>query len=174
MTRPNLSVSLSKAEFLENYWLKEELVAFCRAEKLATSGSKEEVTERIAHFLETGERLGARKVFRKKGAMPAVFSRETVIGEGWRCTQELRAFFEQETVLKFHFNGFMRDFIGESGVGQTLGDAIERWEASKRAPKGEIGKQFEYNQHMRDYFEANPDATREEAMQAWRERRGIF
>lgn len=173
MARPDLTVSLSKEVFLENYWLKEELVTFCRAEGLARSGSKREITDRIAHYLETGERLGARKKTVKKGVMPAVFSRETVIGEGWRCSQELRAFFEGETTLKFHFNGFMRDFIGGSGVGKTLGDAIEGWEASKRAPKGEIGKQFEYNQHMRDYFEANPTATREEAMQAWREKRGL-
>lgn len=173
MARPNLTVSLSKEDFLANYWLKKELVGFCRAEKIATSGSKGEVTERIAHFLETGEKLGARRRSMKKGIMPAVFTRETVIGEGWRCSQELRAFFEQETTLKFHFNGFMRDFIGGSGVGQTLGDAIEGWEASKRAPKGEIGKQFEYNQHMRDYFEAHPDATRDEAMEAWREKRGL-
>lgn len=173
--RPELNQALSAHDFLDFYWLKSELVAFCRANHLPVSGSKSELTKRIAHFLDTGERLAPTPAKKKVKAdpMPTTFTRATVIGEGWRCTQVLRAFFEQEVTIKFHFNGFMRDFITNSGVGHTLDEAIEGWLESKRQPKGssEIGRQFEYNRHIRAFFEANPNASREDAISAWKAKR---
>lgn len=56
-TRPTLSVKLTAAEFKNYYYLKEELVSFCRECGLQATGSKNELTERIAHYLETGEKL---------------------------------------------------------------------------------------------------------------------
>ena len=53
-TRPTLSVKLTAAEF-KNYYLKEELFSFCRECGLQATGSKNELTERIADYLETGE-----------------------------------------------------------------------------------------------------------------------
>ena len=52
--RPNLDKSLDSAAFRNYYYLKEELVAFCRQNGLPVSGGKLELTERIAHFLDTG------------------------------------------------------------------------------------------------------------------------
>ena len=54
--RPNLDNSLDSKTFKEYYYLKEELVNFCRKNNLQTTGGKIELTERIANFLETGER----------------------------------------------------------------------------------------------------------------------
>ena len=174
MSRPELNESTAAQDFLDFYWLKSELVTFCRANKLPTSGSKADLTQRIAHYLETGVVLPVTKTKPShKAIMPKVFTKATVIGEGWRCSQELRHFFEQEAEIKFHFNGFMRDFITNSGVDHTLEEALEGWHTSKRQPKGsrEIDKQFEYNQHMREFYKANPGAKREEAIQSWKEKR---
>ncbi|MEM7031843.1 MAG: DUF6434 domain-containing protein [Chloroflexota bacterium] len=173
MSRPILTSSLSSQEFRDFYWLKAELIAFCRENRLPTSGSKADLTERIAHFLETGQILSTTRMRSKKSQMPNTFTRDTVIGDGWRCTQSLRAFFEQEIEMKFHFNDFMRDFVTNSGVGLTLQDAIDGWYQSKQQPKGEgeIGSQFEYNQHMRTFYKANPGASRQEAIEAWKEKR---
>lgn len=55
--RPILERGLDSGEFRDYYYLKEELVAFCRAEGLPTAGSKEELSGRIACFLDTGERF---------------------------------------------------------------------------------------------------------------------
>ncbi len=105
--------------------------------------------------------------------MPTAFTRESIIGEGWRCSQELRTFFEEETNRKFHFNGFMRDYITQNGIGHTLEEAIEGWYESKRKPagSGEIAKQFEYNRHMRAFHLANPEASHEDAIESWKEKR---
>jgi hypothetical protein len=34
-------------------------------------------------------------------------------------------------------------------------------------PKAAIAKQFQYNQHIRDYFAKHPGAKREQAIAAW-------
>jgi hypothetical protein len=161
-------------DFRDYYWLKAELLDFCRQQGLPTSGSKQAVTERIAHFLQTGEILPIRprSSSRSSQAMPETFTHETVIGSGWRCSQALRAFFEAEIGPNFHFNKVMRDFI-KNESGKTLQEAIEAWEVDKQnpAPKTEIEPQFEYMRHMRAYFRENPEGTRAEALKAWHEKK---
>ena len=173
MERPDLNTDISSADFLDFYWLKNELTDFCRATQLSTAGSKQEITIRIAHFLETGERLKPQLKRKANAKMPDTFTRDTVIGEGWCNSQGLRAFFEAEIGKGFHFNVFLRDFITNSGVGKTLGDAIDGWHESKSRPKGssDIGSQFEYNRHMRAFYDANPGASRADAIAAWKEKR---
>lgn len=61
MTRPNLDENLDNKTFRSFYFLKEELVDFCRKNGLPTSGGKVEITERIAHFHDTGEIMSASK-----------------------------------------------------------------------------------------------------------------
>lgn len=63
--RPKLDKNLDGKTFREFYYLKEELVDFCRRYGLSTSGGKLEITERIAHFLDTGEVIAANKVQKK-------------------------------------------------------------------------------------------------------------
>ena len=53
-SRPELTRGLDSQTFREYYYLKEELADFCRANHLPASGSKQELTERIACFLDTG------------------------------------------------------------------------------------------------------------------------
>lgn len=152
MSRPPLTEKTSAAEFRAYYWLKEELVAFCRSAGLSTAGSKQEIAERIARFLETGIREATAPAGGKvSGQMPDRFTRETVIGQGWRCSEPLRAFFSAETGKPFRFNQVMRDFV-KYGQGKTLGEALDVWQAATEAPeRTEIAPQFEYNRHMRAY-----------------------
>lgn len=174
MSRPSLNTTLSAEEFLDFYWLKHELLAFCRAHDLPTSGSKADVTERISHFLGTGEIPASSSNPRQpKAMMPQSFTRETVIKSGWWCSQALRQFFEQELGSTFHFNGFLRKYITQHGIGHSLDEAIQGWRESKSKPagSGEIGKQFEYNQFTRDYFKANPHARREDVIREWNKKR---
>ncbi|MEM7114018.1 MAG: DUF6434 domain-containing protein [Chloroflexota bacterium] len=174
MTRPTQITGLSGNDFAAYYWLKEDLVAFCRANGIPTSGSKQALTERIKLFLDTGEiAKPQRKKRPSKSTMPATFTRETIIGENWRCSQDLRAFFEAEIGKSFHFNQYMRAFIKQDGVGQSLQAAIDGWLLSKSQPKGssDIAPQFEYNRHFREYFAKNPNGSRAEAIAAWNEKK---
>lgn len=50
----------------------EELVDFCRNNGLSTAGGKLEITERIAHFLDTGEIVLLCANTKKKSTPPAI------------------------------------------------------------------------------------------------------
>ena len=171
MTRPKLNQHTTPDDFLSFYWLKEELISFLRDHGLSTSGSKQDLTARISHFLATGipENKLSQKLARQTKIMPGTFTRQSVIGSGWRCSQELRAFFEQEIGTHFHFDGGMRDFI-HNGTGKTLDEAMETWEEERRKPAQEksIASQFEYNRHIREYFKTHPQATLQEAIREWK------
>ena len=54
--RPSFTTELSAETFRQYYYLKEELVEFCRKDGLQATGSKSELSERIAVFLESGKR----------------------------------------------------------------------------------------------------------------------
>lgn len=53
--RPNLDNNLDSKTFKEYYYLKEELIDFCRRNDLQITGGKLELIERISHFLDTGK-----------------------------------------------------------------------------------------------------------------------
>ena len=57
--RPELKKDLNVKDFRDFYWLKEELQTFCRDSGMSASGSKIEIADRIAIFLETGENTKA-------------------------------------------------------------------------------------------------------------------
>lgn len=66
--RSDLTPQLNAETFRGYYYLKEELEEFCRKNGLQTRGSKIELTQRIAAFLETGEKTCAAPKIRKNPA----------------------------------------------------------------------------------------------------------
>ncbi len=95
--RPELDRQLDSAVFREYYYLKEELVRFCHENGLPTSGGKQELTERIAHYLETGKVLPSAPKPKKSGA-PAEITGDSIIEENFACTEKHRAFAPKSTV----------------------------------------------------------------------------
>ena len=60
--RPKLCTKISIKDFQDFYWLKEELIAFCRSEGLGSSGGKVEITNRIVNYLKSGEKVERDKI----------------------------------------------------------------------------------------------------------------
>jgi hypothetical protein len=172
--KPSLQKGLNVQDFYSYYWLKEELQTFCRENGMSISGSKIEIVDRIATFLQTGE---IKKPLRKrkspsKESISTDLSLDTVITENHRCSQAVRAFFKSE-IPKFHFSTYIQNYFKEN-VGKTYRDVVNAWyeeEKRKKAPsyKKEIGPQFEYNQFIRDYFAdpKNKGKSQEDAIKAW-------
>ena len=50
--RPKLEENMNSGVFLNHYYLKDELVRFCKQNGLQGAGSKEDITRRIAHYLD--------------------------------------------------------------------------------------------------------------------------
>ena len=93
--RPKLNKEMDSEIFRDFYYLKEELVDFCRANDLPVSGNKMELTERIACFLATGEIVAA-SVKSVRNANVGEITENTVIESDIVCSQKHRAFFREK------------------------------------------------------------------------------
>ena len=167
--RPELNKNLDSKTFREFYYLKEELVDFCRKNGLPASGGKIEITDRIAHFLDTGEVKSAATV-RKKSSVTTEINEDTRIEADFVCSEKHRAFFKEHIGNSFSFNVAFQKWL-KSNTGKTYREAIEEYHqilADKKKRKTKIDRQFEYNTYIRDFFEDNKGKSLEEAIKCWK------
>ncbi|MBO4459043.1 MAG: SAP domain-containing protein [Clostridiales bacterium] len=173
--RPGLNDSLDGKTFRNYYYLKEELVAFCRANNLPASGSKIELTDRIAVFLDTGEVLKPVKKSRAKAVLTEDLTEESVIESGFVCSERHRAFFKSKIGKSFSFNVLFQNWL-KANAGRTYGDAIAAYyeiAEDKKKKKTKIDKQFEYNTYVRDFFEDNKGRSLEDAITCWKYKKSL-
>lgn len=172
--RPELTIELKSKEFLEYYYLKEELVYFCRENGLPASGGKTELTERIAYFLDTGK-VSAAKTVRTQKHKISTITRDSIIESDFVCSELHRAFFKREIGESFSFNVAFQKWL-KSNAGKTYADAIVAYNEiknTKKPGKKDIGSQFEYNTYVRDFFEDNKGASLEDAIKCWKYKKSI-
>ena len=167
--RPKLDKNLDGKTFREFYYLKKELVDFCRRYGLSTSGGKLEITERIAHFLDTGEVIATKKV-QKKSHIISDITTDTKIEPDFVCSEKHRAFFKEYIGNGFSFNVAFQKWL-KGNTGKTYDDAITAYYRileEKKSSKTKIDKQFEYNTYIRDFFADNRDKSLDEAIKCWK------
>ena len=173
-TRPELSRKLDGQTFRNYYYLKQELVGFCRENNLPVSGGKIELTDRIAYFLDTGNILKASEM-RKTTKCVNLITEDTLIEPNIVCSEKHRAFFNEKIGKTFSFNVSFQKWLKEN-EGKTYGDAIRAYYQileEKKKGKTTIGKQFEYNTYIRDFFEDNPGKSLKEAILCWKYKKGL-
>lgn len=167
--RPKLNKSMDINTFHDYYYLKEELINFCRENGIPVTGGKIELTERISCFLETGE-IKKTSSARQKATPISKIGRDTVIENNFVCSEIHRAFFKEEIGSSFSFNVGFQKWL-KSNSGKTYEDAIEAYYTileEKKKGKTTIDKQFEYNTYIRDFFEANKGMTLAQAIVCWK------
>lgn len=167
--RPVLDKNLDSATFRDFYYLKKELVDFCRGNDIPASGGKIELTDRIAYFLDTGEVLSASKV-KKKAAVVSEINKNTRIETDFICSERHRAFFKEHIGSGFSFNVAFQKWLKSNG-GKSYKEAITAYYQileDKKKGKTKIDKQFEYNTYIRDFFADNQGKTLEQAIQCWK------
>lgn len=172
--RPELTTNMNAADFRNFYYLKEELVQFCRENSLPTSGSKQELTERIANFLETGKVLN-NQAQRKTPSVIGDINESTVIEANIVCSEKHRAFFKDKIGKSFSFNVAFQKWL-KSNAGKTYADAIEAYYQiieEKKKGKTVIDKQFEYNTYIRDFFADNQGKSLDDAIKCWKYKKSI-
>ena len=101
--RPILNTNLNSDTFRSYYYLKEELVEFCRNNGIPTSGGKLELSDRIAYFLDTGN---VKTVNKSRRATVDVgnLTEDTIIEPNIVCSEKHRAFFRERIGKSFSFN----------------------------------------------------------------------
>ena len=172
--RPELSLNISVDTFKNYYYLKEELVDFCRQNGLQTSGSKQELTERIACFLETGKRTKTNPK-PKSTVNIGDITEDTLIEPNIVCSEKHRAFFKEQIGKTFSFNVAFQKWL-KSNSGKTYADAIQAYYAileEKKKSKTVIDKQFEYNTYIRDFFADNNGMSLENAIKCWKYKKSL-
>lgn len=167
--RPVLDRNLDSKTFRDFYYLKEELVNFCRENNIPVSGGKIEIADRIAYFLDTGKILSAHTA-RKRTTVISTISEDTKIETNFVCSQKHRAFFREHIGSRFSFNVAFQKWL-KSNAGKTYQEAIAAYYQileDKKKRKTKIDKQFEYNTYIRDFFADNKGKSLEEAIKCWK------
>ena len=182
MNRPELNNKISAEDFINFYWLKEELVAFCRTMGLNVTGSKIDIAERIRIFLISGEILvpvktKTNKAISKFNWSTAVLSLNTVLTDNYKSTENVRRFLTSRIGNHFYFTvDFMK--WAKQNAGKTLGDAISEWTRQYNLKKDkhhttDIAPQFEYNRYIRAFMADNPGKMTKEAVKCWKLKRAL-
>lgn len=169
-----ITIALQSAEFQSYYRRKEELVQFCRVNGLPTSGGKQELSDRIACFLDTGAIMPANRKRTEKHEVSDI-TKDSIIEHGIVCSELHRAFFKREIGDSFSFNVAFQKWLRENS-GKTYADAIAAYKELKSAAKGkpkQIDKQFEYNTYIRDFFNDNKGLSLSDAIKCWNYKKSI-
>ena len=178
--RPKLNKEISIQDFQEFYWLKEELIQFCRSYGIKSNVGKREIERRIIEYLETGEVISkaenhSSKVKSKFDWNNSILTLDTLITDNYKNTENVRAFFQQVIGKKFKFNVKFMNWM-KANNGRTLRDAVSEWNTIKNlksdGPK-EVEPQFEYNTYLRDFLTDNPGAKRELGIKLWKIKKSL-
>lgn len=173
--RPPLEITLDESTFLDYYYLKEELTNFCKTVGLPTSGGKLELTQRIAHYLKTGEILPQESKTRSTSPQAQTLTENSLIEENFVSSEIKRAFFKEKIGNTFSFNVPFQKWL-KANAGKTYAQAIEAYyiilEEKKTADKV-IDKQFEYNTYIRDFFKHNKDKSLSDAITCWKYKKSL-
>ena len=166
--RPNLDKKLSAQDFKAYYWLKKELMQFCREVGISTSGSKLELTAKIVQFLSHGKIVKSQTRSKKKTKDPIALS--TIITKDFTCSRETRNFFIAVIGPQFHYSVTLQKYIHEN-IGKTYQDIVDQWHRQKKAKRRKtiIAPQFEYNAFIRQYFENNKGGSLRDAIAEWKQ-----
>lgn len=166
--RPVLDRNLDSKTFRDFYYLKEELVNFCRENGIPVSGGKVEITDRIAYFLDTGKILSVQTA-RKRTTVISTIREDTKI-ERILSVQKSIEHFSETYWKRFSFNVTFQKWL-KSNTGKTYKEAIAAYYQileDKKKGKTKIDKQFEYNTYIRDFFADNEGKSLEEAIKCWK------
>lgn len=172
--RPDLDNNISSKIFKEYYYLKEELIDFCRKNNLQTTGSKVELIERIANFLDTGKRTYKIHTTKKTKIVDNI-KLNTIIEDNFVCSEKHRAFYKEQIGNSFSFNVAFQKWI-KSNAGKTYQNSIDAYYQileDKKKNKTTIDKQFEYNTYIRDFFDDNKDKNLEQAIKCWKYKKSL-
>ncbi len=170
-----LTTAIDPETFKKFYWDKKELVAFCSAHGLPSSGGKIELTDRIELFLKTGKIPAPKIEAKRQGSWDSErqITRSTRV-VNYKNDASTRIFFEKEIGKNFRFNAYLRQFAKSNNAasGLTYGDLVDGWikaeiEKQNSKTKKAIDPQFQFNQFQRDFYAAEKGKSRDKMVAAW-------
>jgi Domain of unknown function (DUF6434)/SAP domain-containing new25 len=182
LKRPAIDNIKTGVEFKSWYWLKSELVLFCKNKKIPCTGAKFDLVNSIANFIEHGQHkiITREKKQPHKPVQPwssKQLTLATTITANYTNGPNSRRFFKQYCGENFQFSipfmAFMR-----ANAGKKLSAAVAEWKrlaAQKTQPdfKTIIPPGNQFNQYIRDFFADNPKATIQNARLCWQKKKAL-
>lgn len=165
--KPELSIDMSSESLTKYYYLKADLISFCRKYKLQASGSKQELLDRIALFLDTG--VKSKQKNKPKKEHTKTIALDELIGADFVCTQAHRAFYKEHIGKSFTFLVAFQKWL-KNNPDKTYRDSIQAYHSivvNKKQHPSKIDPQFEYNAYIRAFFHDNKDKSLRQAIQCW-------
>jgi hypothetical protein len=175
--RPTLTKDLETKDFLKYYWLKDELLTFCKNNHIPTTGSKLEITQNICRYLDGVTVQSTKKIKESINInKDVVLTPEAIIPKNYRNDEMHRSFFKQQIGERFKFNVAFMNWMKENH-GKKYSEAIQVWllieEDKRKGKKIEILPQFEYNQYTRDFYSNNPGKTKKDLIACWNYKKSL-
>lgn len=171
--KPQLTMPITVACLKNHYWLKAELLKFCKAIGLSTVGSKQELIKRIEAFVTTGCKIQP-KVNKSASRDSYKPIKVDTLVKDYNNDVATRKFFVTHVGKRFHFNAYLRQFTDKNNItsGLTYGDLVAGWldmESKRENPqhKTSIDNQFEYNQFVRDFYANEQGKSHADMVKAW-------
>jgi hypothetical protein len=154
--RPKLHPEMTFAKFQAFYYPKQELLVFARQMGLRVSGSKPELSDRIARRLQ-GLPEQPRPARRRAKARDSDrrLTRDSSV-EDYFSDAATRAFFQSEIGPNFHFTYQLNQFrLARTGL--NYGDLVDEWlaeRARRRDPtyQAHLAEHGKWNRFVRDFF----------------------
>lgn len=174
MSRPEINEIKNSKTFREYYYLLSELKDFCKDNGLPGSGGKQEITDRIAYFIDTGEVLRPKAKLTQKTRTDTL-TPESIIEPNIKCSDLHRAFFKDAIGNKFTFNVAFQNWLKQN-AGKTYADAINAYHDILKGAKDNptvISKQFEYNSYIRAFHTDNPGMKLKDAITCWKYKKSL-
>ena len=141
---------------------------------MPASGSKADLTDRIAYFLDTGSVL-KHTAERKTAVNIGTLTEDTLIEPNIVCSEKHRVFFSEKIGKGFSFHVPFQKWL-KANAGKTYGEAVRAYYrilVEKKQRKTEIGRQFEYNTYIRDFFADNPGKSLHDAIKCWNYKKSL-
>lgn len=170
--RPKISTIASSSELSRWYWLKTELATEAKRQGVKCTGAKFNILERLCHFIETGEQQWPGDVSSKLESKfdwhSGKLTKNTLITDNYKNTQNVRRFFQANVDPNFKFNIGLMDWI-KTHIGKTLDEAGKYWQAQQDDPKEQtqIKPHNQFNQYTRDFMDDNPTLGMPEVRKCW-------
>ncbi len=169
MNRPELKEINDSQVFCSYYYLLSELKDYCKANGLSSSGGKQEISRRIAHFIDTGEILPP-AVRHAQTKRTEEITSDSIIEPDIKCSELHRKFFTENIGKQFTFNVAFQKWLKQNS-GKTYSEAIAAYHTileDARTKPTVISKQFEYNTYIRAFHADNPGMKLTDAITCWK------
>ena len=176
MQRPAIKDIRSAQDLKRWYWLKAELIAYCKFAGVSYTGGKFEILDRIGRTLHI-ENVPENKALKIKQVSKfnwarAALTPDTLITDSYTNGANTRKFFKKYCGDNFHFTIAFMEWM-KVNTNKTLQDAVAEWKRLNTLSKEKtytsvIPKHNQYNQYIRDFFADNAEKSLQQARHCWK------